>query len=284
MDSDDPRADGEALFQTNVDIIERAVAFVCASRRLGADEAEEFGAHVRLKLIDHDYAILRKFQGRSRLSTYLHTVIERLFLDYRISAWGKWRPSAEARRQGDVAILLERLLLRDGHPFSEACEVLRTNFGVKATQAQLDAIATRLPVRGRPRFEPDDALVMIPAPNRTVDDTAADRDRQTAADRVAAILGALMDRLDPQDALILALRFKDGRTVIDIATLMQLDYKKLFRRIGRLLRELRAELESAGIDAAVMREVLEAPEIEIDWPALREIAGPRSVYKGGARE
>ena len=41
-------------------------------------------------------------------------VIQRLFLDARIAKWGKWRPSVSARRLGGVAVLLERLLTRDG--------------------------------------------------------------------------------------------------------------------------------------------------------------------------
>jgi len=47
-------------------------------------------------------ALLAKFEGRSSLRTFLTVVIQRLFLDHRISAWGKWRPSAEARRGGST--------------------------------------------------------------------------------------------------------------------------------------------------------------------------------------
>ena len=70
-----------------------------------------------LKLIDDDYQILRGFRERSSLRTYLSTVVERLFLDYRIRQWGKWRPSAQARRAGALAVRLEALLHRDGVPF-----------------------------------------------------------------------------------------------------------------------------------------------------------------------
>jgi RNA polymerase sigma factor for flagellar operon FliA len=40
-------------------------------------EADDFASHPKLKLIEDDYAILRKFQGRSSLRTYLTVVIER---------------------------------------------------------------------------------------------------------------------------------------------------------------------------------------------------------------
>jgi DNA-directed RNA polymerase specialized sigma24 family protein len=90
----------------------RAISFVSSRHHLPGSEADDFGSHVKLKLIEHDYAILKKFEGRSNLRTYLTVVIHRLFLDYRIKAWGKWRPSAAAKRCGGVAILLERLTRR----------------------------------------------------------------------------------------------------------------------------------------------------------------------------
>ena len=40
--------------------------------------------------------------------------------DWRNARWGKWRPSAEARRQGALATHLERLMRRDGLTFEEA--------------------------------------------------------------------------------------------------------------------------------------------------------------------
>src|ERR1019366_2147799 len=103
------------------------ISFVSARHHLPGVEADDFASHVKLRLIEDDYAILRKFQRRSSLRTYLTVVIQRMFLDYRISAWGKWRPSAEAKRAGAVAVQLEQLMGRDGYRFGEACELLETN-------------------------------------------------------------------------------------------------------------------------------------------------------------
>ena len=93
---------GEALFLSQLDVIERVISFVCVRHHLPGSDADDFGSHVKLRLIESDYAILKKFEGRSSLRTYLTVVIQRLFLDYRISAWGKWRPSAEAKRAASL--------------------------------------------------------------------------------------------------------------------------------------------------------------------------------------
>ena len=143
---------GEALFLSQLAVIERVISFVSSRHHLPGVDADDFGAHVKLKLIEDDYAVLKKFEGRSSLRTYLTVVIQRLFLDYRIAAWGKWRPSAEATRGGEIAILLERLTSRDGYSFDEACELLETNHQVTLPRAELEAMAGRLPGRTAAAF------------------------------------------------------------------------------------------------------------------------------------
>ena len=116
----------EDRYLQNLGTIERIAACVARRYHLDASEAEEFVQEVRVRLLDNDYAVMRKFEGRSSLSTYLTTVIGRLFMQWRVEQWGKWRPSAEAKRLGPTAITLERLLSRDGLTWSEAVSVLTT--------------------------------------------------------------------------------------------------------------------------------------------------------------
>lgn len=256
---------GEALFLSQLEVIERVISFVSSRHHLPGVEADDFESHVKLKLIEDDYGILRKFEGRSSLRTYLTIVIQRLFLDYRISAWGKWRPSAEAKRAGEVAILLERLTVRDGYGFEEACELLETNHQVTLARKELEAIAGRLPSRVRRRFESEEALAHVPSVQAPIDDVIAEAERTAMAGRVASALKAAMSGLDAQDRLVLALRFEDGRTVVEIAGMLRLDQKGLYRRLERLLKGLRSALHTEGIDSAAVMEMLESPAVSIDW-------------------
>ncbi len=261
----DTRIDREALFLSQLDLIDRVVGFVCARHHLRAADADDFASHVKLKFVENDYAVLAKFEGRSSLRTFLTVVIQRLFLDYRIAAWGKWRPSAEAKRGGAVAVLLEQLLVRDGYSLDEACEMLQANHHVESTRGELGQLAARLPARTRRRFESDQALAAVPAGDRPLDEVAAERDRRAAANRIAAAMPPLLAEFAPEDRLILALRFEDGRTVAEIAGILRLDQKGLYRRLARLLAELRGGLEAAGIDAALVREIFESPDVNIEW-------------------
>src|SRR4030095_1838679 len=54
---DSARLGGEALFLAQLGLIDSVVAFVCARHHLTSAEADDFSSHVRLKLIENDYAL-----------------------------------------------------------------------------------------------------------------------------------------------------------------------------------------------------------------------------------
>jgi RNA polymerase sigma factor for flagellar operon FliA len=265
-----PARSVEDLFLSELATIERIVGWVCARHHVSATDADDIASHVKLRIIEDDYALLRKFQGRSSLRTYLTIVIERLFLDYRITAWGKWRPSAEARRCGEVGMLLERLLMRDGYTLDEAHEQMQTNHGVAIGRADLERLATRLPQRSPRRLQGEEALGGVPSRDRPADALLVDEERESAAERVSTTLRQVLEGFDTQDRLILTMRFEDERTVAAIASALRLEQKPLYRRIERLARELRHRLEAAGIDADVVREILESPAVTIGVPPAGE--------------
>src|SRR5262249_28897252 len=159
--------------------------------------------------------------GRSSIATYLAVVVQRLFLDYRISAWGKWRPSAEAKRAGPVGVLLEQLLARDGFSFEQAYEILKTNHRVTVARSELEGLVGQLPVRLRRRFEGDELAAVVPSNDPPVDDVLATKGQGLAAILLASSLQSLIRELEPRDQLVLTMRFKDGRTVAEIAATLR---------------------------------------------------------------
>ena len=90
--------DAERVFLDNLALIDRIVAATCRRNRMTAEETEDFGSSLKLKLIANDYEVLRAFEGRCSLGGYLTAVVQRAFIDHRNHLWGRWRPSAEARR------------------------------------------------------------------------------------------------------------------------------------------------------------------------------------------
>jgi RNA polymerase sigma factor (sigma-70 family) len=245
----------ENLFFVNQSTIEQAIRLVCRRHRLPPEDAEDFASDARIHFMENDFAALRGFRGHSSLSTYILTVVTHFGQDWRNARWGKWRPSAEARRQGVLATHLERLMRRDGLTFDEACETILVT-GLTTSRQDLESIAETLPIRVRRRFVPDAHLEDRPAAGPTPDAVADNRAATASARQVVKLLAHVIASMAPEDILILQLRFGNGLRVVEIAQALRLDQKPLYRRIGRLLSQLRAELERRGLAADVVRDLL----------------------------
>ena len=232
----------EQLFLTNLPTIESLVQMVARQQRMSWAEAEEFASIVRLRLIENDYAILRKFRGGSSLRTYLTVVIARQALDYRDACWGRWRPTRAARRLGRAAVTLEKLIVRDGLTSEEAWQTLRE--GGLADSGPLRKFAAGLQPRLRRHYVSIDDLDErhAAATNPEVDHVMRDH-------RVAAALAGALRTLPPADSRLLRLRFMEGLSISSIARSEGIDQASLYRRVAALLRRLRRDLESHGIQA-----------------------------------
>lgn len=235
------------LLTANLPLIERAIAFAGRHFRFTPEDAEEFASIVKLRLVEKD-AVLQAWEGRSSFGTYIGAVVQRLALDYRIHAWGKWHASAEAKRLGALAVDLEQLLHRDRRTIDEAVALLAAKYGA-VTRESLLALEARLPER-LPRLRDvdlDEAASIAASQNESPDERALDDERRASAQRLSGILASAIERLPDEDLLIMQLRFEQGMTVPQIARALQLDQRQLYYRLERCAAELRKELERAGI-------------------------------------
>lgn len=248
--------DPAALLAQQLPLLDDVARQVARNGGSRADDQEEFVARARLKMVEDDYAVLRRFEGRSSLRTYLTVVLQRLFVDERVRRWGRWRPSAEARRRGPVGLRIEMLLRRDGLCADEAWRKLTWNEGWALTRDEFEAVAAALPQRVR-RFEVDEAeLESMSAPNTSAEETVAAREATELAARTRAALHCSLSALTPEERVILKLRFQDELTVGAVARALALTEKPLFRRIEQILARLRAALERQGVVAAELLAIL----------------------------
>lgn len=248
----------DQLFLTHLPHIERVATHACRRHGFSREDTQEFVSAVKCKIIEDDYALFRKFQGKSSLKTYLTVAVNNFFKDHLDHIWGKWRPSAEAVRLGGLAIQLEKLH-RDGFTLSESCEILVTNHHVEATRQELEDLASKLPHRNPPRrMESEEALENRPAEDLSPDEQVEVRE---TADRRQVVLRYLKDalkRLAPEDALLarMSCEFK----ISQIAQKLRLDQKPLYRRRETILKTLRQDLESHGVQADEIGGLLSIPE------------------------
>jgi len=251
----------EQWFLEQLPTIERVIGWVCAKRGLRAADAEDFGSIVKMRLIENEYEVLGKWQGRSTMKTYLTTVINRIYLDFQVQRFGKWRASAEAKRLGPEAQRLEQLMFRDGLSFDEVCEVMLSDPRMRLTRDDLHAIRLKLPAR---RTRRGDLHEYEPVRPEGAGEAVERAERQALADKTFAVIRCSLSRLPARERLFLRLHFQSGMTVADAARALGAgDDKALYRKKEEILKQLRTDLEAEGISREDAQELL----LNLDWEA-----------------
>lgn len=275
-------------YDAHIGDIQRIAAYIGRRNHLAPQDVEEFTQEVLLRLLENDCAIIGKFKELSEFTTYLTTVIGRLFQQRRVEMWGKWRPSAEAKRLGDKAIVLERYMSRDGYTFAEAVKVLTTPEGAQYTEIELEQIYVRLPPR-TPRPMEVSGDVMPDA--ATIDADAFDRvemaERERDARRTAKAIDSAIQQMDVQDRQILHMRFAQALKVPDIARRLRIEQKKVYKRLDTLFGRMRKKLEAAGLHRSEIGSLLNT-DTDLRCNLLRgdeemSSRGPSHLRGGGGR-
>jgi RNA polymerase sigma factor for flagellar operon FliA len=233
--------DYQRLLLDNLDLIAQIVRMTGRRRHLSATEQDDFGSFVSLRLIENDYAVLRKFQNRSTLWTYLAAVIERLSLDFCTEKWGRWRPSAAAERLGPVAVLLERLVTRDAHTIEEAIEIVRAHHDAGMSYAELRSMWDALPARTRATEVGEEAAAEVVSNDSSdagMDDAALRKDIK----RLQGALQTAFASIASQDRVLIALRFDQDLPIAEISRLTGVSVPTLHRRLDKSVRQLRVAL------------------------------------------
>lgn len=247
----------EQLLTQNLVSIDAQARRLCRAFRMSGDEIDDFVGFVHLRLVADEYAILRKFRGESKLTTFLNVVIAQLFHDHHVSRNGRWRPSAAASRLGALAVRLETLIYRDGCSLAQAGAILRSSGETDLPDKELWDIAAQLRPRTAPR--PTDAgadpLDSLPA-NEEADAHVTGAEDAARRSETLAALNAALAALAPEDrTLVFAARAEDV-SIAEIARGMGLVQKPLYRRVERILATLRASLEAAGFTWDEVRPLL----------------------------
>ena len=259
----------EAVFLEHLELIERVASY--AGRRGGfpPQDVEDFVSTVKVKLIDDDYAVLRKHRGDSSLATYLTTVVHNLFKDFCNHKLGKFRPSAKAKRLGPTALALERLLVRDQHELESAIRILKTRYAVDASDDEIRELAAQLPPRSPRREVGDEVLEQraAEAPEADAARRVEDDERSATADRVEGVLNLALESLSTRDLLVLKMHFRDGCTIAAIAAALHEKQRQLYTLKENCLRQLRAVLDGEGLTWDEVREILgwQGREVRADF-------------------
>ena len=268
MDEEQQRAiDPQTLLYENLTMVNHVVRKVWRSARLQhSPDVDDFVSTVLVALMENDYAILRKWEGRGSLAGYVSVVSRRMLADRLDRQRGRWRPSTEALRGGKAGVLLEKLLFRDGCSFEEAVSRARKIEPARSV-AELTALAARFPKR-EPRLSSVrlDAVAeaSMPAPDQA-DARVLDAEARRLAQRAGEVIRGAVASWPDEEATIFRLRFGSSMTIAEISRSLEVPQRALYRRVEALVVCLRTELLHAGLDAAVLDGVFGEASQEMDF-------------------
>lgn len=262
----------ELTLEACLPTVNQAVKCVARRHHLSDDEADDLRGEVCVRIIERN--VLGQFRREAGLFTFLKMVVTNVLNDLRDKAWQKWRPSIDAKRLGSTAMLLERLMVRDGYSLDHACEIMRTNHRVAESEAELATLHEKLPHRTRRRWVGEEAMESLPAAGVDADLEVLKTEQDYLATRIGAALERALAGLPDEDVVVIKMRFYDGLKVSEISRLLGLEQKGLYPRIERLLDRLHETLVAAGFPDGEVSALLKDVHVEIA-PVLGKAARPR---------
>lgn len=260
--SADPAFRGRALLETQYHLIQKKLHHLSRRSGLPEHEAEEFRSWALFKLVEDDSRVLASWEGRSSFPTFLTVVLVNLMRDYRTHIWGKWRPTAAARRQGREAVLLEQLCLRDGVPIDEAAERMRAEHGVSLSRAELERVAASLTRRTERRRVGEEELLRMPVDGQ-VESRIEQAERNRTEEQLQVLLTPLLQSLCAEDRLLLKLHYWDGLSMAAISPLLGRPQRELYSVRDKCLKKIRRSLEEAGLGPERVRALLGCSHLDL---------------------
>lgn len=267
------------LFLKRLGLIDRIVQAQCRRFRLQPEDAEDLASQVKLRLLENDYAVLKRFGGRCRWSTFLTTMVRNLCQDHIDRRVGRWRTSATAQKLGEDAVALETLWSRDGFTLREAVEQLRRRGLTSLSSQQLLALAAKLPVRCR-RQDLGGEWVSGLVTTNGAEQRVEDRERSAALRQVGSTLAAALSTLPPEDRRILRMYYDQGLSFATIARRLGSRARSLYTCHQRCLRRLRRYCNGEGVSSSTVAQVegWRDAQLEIDFVNCEvKIAGPAAL-------
>lgn len=234
------------LFLSHLNHIRKVAKHAARRHKLSTQDAEDFVSEVELKFLEDDCKVIRMHKGKSGIRTYFNTVIQNFLRDYKNHLWGKFRPSAEAKRLGTLAVKLDELLHRERYTLDQAYDLLKTNHHIEKSEREIRDLAGRLPSRAARQIDGEEALADLSAPDPSPEQRLLDKERAANLQAALQILDEILATHSEEDQLIL--QMLGEFQVAEIARVLGLEQKPLYRRIDKLKKELKEELQRRGVN------------------------------------
>lgn len=231
------------------------------------NEALELSNQVLDILRQDNFRVLREFKGNAQLTTYLTAIISRRAVDMIRKKLGRGREKERAKDLGNIGLLLFQRVVKDGHPLRDVYDELRADGNFPGALEELEAMLRKIKGKNPGGHQPGPANgnngnsvvkngTSINEEEYVIPDTKSDpqallmeKQRQQEIHRV---IREMIAPLSGEERLLLRMRFpvhedeKPG-SVEQIANALGVTPKAVYKRITRLMKKCRQQLDSRGI-------------------------------------
>lgn len=236
------------------DILEKIEA-VCRRNFSAENDRNEAYIFVLDSLKEDNFKRLRAYKGKSKLSTYLHTLINSLVIDFRRKRYGRRRIPAAVVKLGRWAEAVYRLVCWQKFSYDDAYDFLQIDGQFEGSYDQfMQAIEPirNAPCRENPGSKSLDELTRDLRPNGLETGSnpleqlvqKLDRERRIKA---LKIIRETTRKLPEQDQLLVRLVFGSDHSLPAAAKVVRISSATARRRMRGLLIEYRKRLLAAGI-------------------------------------
>lgn len=233
------------------DELSAAVAVVARRRRLSAEQRDDLLSYAVCRLLERNV-------GRGDITSiadcpgaYLRRVVDRLWIDLTNELWGRWRPSAGARRMGKTGVELDRLIRREGLAACEAVPIAEHRSSRRRGRDTLYRLARKL----RPKPRRVSITAVDPASDDRPDRRLGRKEEGESLRRALRMLREEMERLDDLSRRVLSGKYLEQLTAGRLGRELDLDDRSVYRIAYRALGILRQRLQARGVDPGIVEHV-----------------------------
>ena len=228
---------------------------VCKRHFYTENDRNECYIFVLDSLRAENFKRLRAFQGKSKFSTYLYSLVNSLAIDFRRKRYGRRRIPAAVVKLGKWAEAVYRLVCWQKFSIDDAYDFLQIDglFGGSYEQFQQEIVPIqKAPCRENPSFMSLDDCggeplrKMSDSDSNPLDKLIKKLNREKRI-KALKVLRETTDSLPENDQLLVRLVFGSDHPVRVAAKIIHLTASAARRRLKRLLIKYRENLLAAGI-------------------------------------
>ncbi|HLP46731.1 MAG TPA: sigma-70 family RNA polymerase sigma factor [Candidatus Kapabacteria bacterium] len=224
------------------------------------NEALELSNRVLDTLKQNNYRVLREFKGNAQLTTYLTAIVSRQAVDLIRKKLGRGREKERAKELGDTGLILYQRVIKDGYSPQEVFVEIQEKTGHPGSLQELEAMVQK--IKGKnPGIDCNDNSVVkngtsIDEEQYVIPDTKSDPQtifmEKQRHQEIDSIIQGIITQLTGEERLLLRMRFpftgdEKPKSVEQIAAALEITPKAVYKRIARLIKKCRAQLDRQGV-------------------------------------